>query len=249
MKYRNCSSGVSTLKLWFRYRDHRRANNTNAARLALRVNKWSWFHYNVLHGLQWRYRSGLTWLQIGTDDSRSFRKQMSDDVTNNNNRWRSVRSVCYHNLFRIVFCAGKVILRTGVPGFNKKSVAYGNNPQHKSNAETLSMLTVEVMRDKYRVKMPLNPMNAVGAVALVEDGRSLRYCDSGVAYNSVDGFTYSAKYVFPNSSHSCHYRRYRTYRHVLFRMNAVLASQLLCLLDYTPELRKCRKIEFSRLIS
>ncbi|KAJ4429210.1 hypothetical protein ANN_26213 [Periplaneta americana] len=56
-------------------------------------------------------------------------------------------------------------------------------------------------------------------------------------------------YVFPNSSHSCHYRRYRTYRHVLFRMNAVLASQLLCLLDYTPELRKCRKIEFSRLIS
>ncbi|KAJ4445126.1 hypothetical protein ANN_06927 [Periplaneta americana] len=57
------------------------------------------------------------------------------------------------------------------------------------------------------------------------------------------------EYVFPNSSHSCHYRRYRTYRHVLFRMNAVLASQLLCLLDYTPELRKCRKIEFSRLIS
>ncbi|KAJ4445886.1 hypothetical protein ANN_12572 [Periplaneta americana] len=38
-------------------------------------------------------------------------------------------------------------------------------------------------------------------------------------------------YVFPNSSHSCHYRRYRTYRHVLFRMNAVLASQLLCLLE------------------
>ncbi|KAJ4431816.1 hypothetical protein ANN_20421 [Periplaneta americana] len=57
------------------------------------------------------------------------------------------------------------------------------------------------------------------------------------------------EYVFPNSSHSCHYWRYRTYRHVLFRMNAVLASQLLCLLDYTPELRKCRKIEFSKLIS
>ncbi|KAJ4448317.1 hypothetical protein ANN_10332 [Periplaneta americana] len=51
-------------------------------------------------------------------------------------------------------------------------------------------------------------------------------------------------YVFPNSSHSCHYRRYRTYRHVLFRMNAVLARQLLCLLGYTP-LRKCSKIEFS----
>ncbi|KAJ4452261.1 hypothetical protein ANN_03779 [Periplaneta americana] len=38
------------------------------------------------------------------------------------------------------------------------------------------------------------------------------------------------KYVFPNSSHSCHYRRYRTYRYALFRMNAVLASHLLCLL-------------------
>ncbi|KAJ4451989.1 hypothetical protein ANN_03473 [Periplaneta americana] len=39
------------------------------------------------------------------------------------------------------------------------------------------------------------------------------------------------------SSHSCHYRRYRTYRYVLFRMNAVLARQLLCLIGYTP-LRK-----------
>ncbi|KAJ4445705.1 hypothetical protein ANN_12390 [Periplaneta americana] len=58
---------------------------------------------------------------------------------------------------------------------------------------------------------------------------------------------YLKQYVFPNSSHSCHYRRYRTYRYVLFRMNALLARQLLCLLGYTP-LRKCRKIEFSRLI-
>ncbi|KAJ4428027.1 hypothetical protein ANN_24041 [Periplaneta americana] len=32
----------------------------------------------------------------------------------------------------------------------------------------------------------------------------------------------SPQYMFRNSSHSCHYRRYRTYR-VLFRMNAVLA--------------------------
>ncbi|KAJ4431960.1 hypothetical protein ANN_20569 [Periplaneta americana] len=60
-------------------------------------------------------------------------------------------------------------------------------------------------------------------------------------------FANHVSYVFPNSSHSCHYRRYRTYRYVLFRMNAVLARQLLCLLGYTP-LRKCRKIEFSRLI-
>ncbi|KAJ4448822.1 hypothetical protein ANN_00213 [Periplaneta americana] len=67
-------------------------------------------------------------------------------------------------------------------------------------------------------------------------------------YQSVTKELNNSQYVFPNSSHSCHYRRYRTYRHVLFRMNAVLASQLLCLLDYTPELRKCRKIEFSRLI-
>ncbi|KAJ4447303.1 hypothetical protein ANN_09307 [Periplaneta americana] len=41
----------------------------------------------------------------------------------------------------------------------------------------------------------------------------------------------SPQYVFPNSSHSCHYRRYHKYRYVLFRMNAVLARQLLWHID------------------
>ncbi|KAJ4433724.1 hypothetical protein ANN_16035 [Periplaneta americana] len=62
--------------------------------------------------------------------------------------------------------------------------------------------------------------------------------------NRLNPLPISQQYVFPNSSHSCHYWRYRTYWYVLFRMNAVLARQLL---GYTP-LRKCRKIEFSRLI-
>ncbi|KAJ4449167.1 hypothetical protein ANN_00563 [Periplaneta americana] len=57
----------------------------------------------------------------------------------------------------------------------------------------------------------------------------------------------SPQYMFRNSSHSCHYRRYRTYRYVLFRMNAELARQLLWQISNTP-LRKCRKIEFSRFI-
>ncbi|KAJ4451085.1 hypothetical protein ANN_02523 [Periplaneta americana] len=38
------------------------------------------------------------------------------------NRWRSVRSVYYHNLFRTVFCAGK-----SYAGYLLSSVAYGKS--------------------------------------------------------------------------------------------------------------------------
>ncbi|KAJ4445086.1 hypothetical protein ANN_06885 [Periplaneta americana] len=104
------------------------------------------------------------------------------------NRWRSVRYVCYHNLFRTVFCAGKFVRRV--------FVIIGSTTQIKCS---VSMLTVEVNVNKY-VSNRLNPLPI------------------------------SRQYVFPNSSHSCHYRRYRTYRYVLFRMNAVLARQLLWLI-------------------
>ncbi|KAJ4435004.1 hypothetical protein ANN_23577 [Periplaneta americana] len=47
-----------------------------------------------------------------------FSKQY-DIMANRCNRWRSVRSVCYHNLFRTVFCAGK-----SYAGYLLSSVAY-----------------------------------------------------------------------------------------------------------------------------
>ncbi|KAJ4434235.1 hypothetical protein ANN_22783 [Periplaneta americana] len=43
---------------------------------------------------------------------------VNDDIFSN--RWRSVRFVCYHNLFRTVFCAGK-----SYAGYLLSSVAYG----------------------------------------------------------------------------------------------------------------------------
>ncbi|KAJ4437373.1 hypothetical protein ANN_17515 [Periplaneta americana] len=64
-----------------------------------------------------------------------------------NNRWRSVKSVCYHNLFRTVFCAGK-----SYAGYLLSSIAYGNIPQHKSKC-SVSMLTVQV--NKYFTFLPL----------------------------------------------------------------------------------------------
>ncbi|KAJ4445714.1 hypothetical protein ANN_12399 [Periplaneta americana] len=52
------------LRLWFRYGDHRRANN--AAQLALRVNKWSWLLYDVLRELQ---RSALAFYYYNMYDA------------------------------------------------------------------------------------------------------------------------------------------------------------------------------------
>ncbi|KAJ4432137.1 hypothetical protein ANN_20753 [Periplaneta americana] len=58
----------------------------------------------------------------------------------------------------------------------------------------------------------------------------------------------SLQHVFPNSSHSCQYRRYRTYRYVLFRMNAVLAKQLLWHIDSQGAFQFMHRHTFKRYL-
>ncbi|KAJ4431338.1 hypothetical protein ANN_19935 [Periplaneta americana] len=89
-----------------------------------------------------RVRIGLLILYLNCDRIRALliRSQILLILLN---RWRSVKSVCYHNLFRTVFCAGK-----SYAGYLLSSIAYGKIPQHKSKC-SVSMLTVQVNVNKY----------------------------------------------------------------------------------------------------